>query len=548
MRKHPVLWAAAQVRRRIPALIFMTAAYVANALLSVSFALQTRQVIDSAVAGEKALFTAACVRLVLIIAAMLTLSLLARHLHDKLQADMDRDWKQNLLRGLLEGDYEKVSAYHTGELLNRMNNDVRIFITGVLTVVPSVASMITRLVAALAVLIALEPLLSAVVVAGGVFVLLATGLVRRRLKTLNKQVSQEEGKVSGFLQETLEKLLMVQAMDVSQEMERRSDVLLKNRYRIQRKRKNVSLVASFCVSLLSYGASFGALAFCAGRLLNGTMTFGTLTAVSQLVGQLQGPFVNLSGMIPQYTAMTAAAERLQELKALSGEHVEQKDPESIRKDARCLVGKNLSFSYDREPVLEQADFTLPLGAFAVITGQSGIGKSTLLKLLLGIFRPQGELYFQGEHCTPIDRSTRRMFAYVPQGNLLLSGTVRDNLIITKPDATEEEIRRAVYVSNMDEYLNSLPQGLDTVIGESAAGLSEGQAQRLSIARAVLSDAPILLLDEATSALDPQTEETVLTRLRELPGKTCLAVTHRPAAEKLCTHRLTIREGRINMET
>ena len=170
---------------------------------------------------------------------------------------------------------------------------------------------------------------------------------------------------------------------------------------------------------------------------------------------------------------------------------------------------------------------------------------SLLKLLLGIFRPEsGRLYLQGAEQLTLDRSTRRLFAYVPQGNLLLSGTLRENLTIVKPDATEEELQQAVYVGAMEEFLPQLPKGLDTVLGESGAGLSEGQAQRLAIARAVLGGAPVLLLDECTSALDADTEQKVLQRIRALPDRTCIAVTHRSAAIDLCDWRLEVLDGKI----
>ncbi len=210
----------------------------------------------------------------------------------------------------------------------------------------------------------------------------------------------------------------------------------------------------------------------------------------------------------------------------------------------AICAENLSFAYDRDAVVHHASFALPKGSFTVITGPSGIGKSTLLKLLLGIFKPDcGSLYAQtGQTRVPIDRSTRSLFAYVPQGNLLLSGTLRENLTITRPNATESEIMQAVHVSAMEEYLEQLPDGLDTVLGESGAGLSEGQAQRLAIARAVLGGAPILLLDEITSALDVETERTVLTRIRQLPDRTCIAVTHRPAALELADWQLRVSES------
>ena len=297
-----------------------------------------------------------------------------------------------------------------------------------------------------------------------------------------------------------------------------------------------------------YGAGFLALCWCAWQLLNGRMSFGSLTAVTQLVNQLQAPFVNLSGVMPQYISMIASGERLMELESIQGQpEPMEADRDAVYASMECLRAEQLSFSYDRERVLDHAEFSLPKGAFAVITGPSGIGKSTLLKLVLGVFRPEsGGLYLQNrEEKLRLDRSTRQLFAYVPQGNLLLSGTLRENLTIVKPQATEEEIRQAVYVSCMEEYLPQLPMGLDTMLGESGAGLSEGQAQRLAIGRAVLGGAPILLLDECTSALDALTEQKVLQRLRALPNRTCIAVTHREAAIALCDWRLQVGGGKIH---
>jgi ATP-binding cassette subfamily B protein len=215
-------------------------------------------------------------------------------------------------------------------------------------------------------------------------------------------------------------------------------------------------------------------------------------------------------------------------------------------DVTAICARKLTFSYGRDQVLDQSGFLLPIGAFAVITGPSGIGKSTLLKLMLGIFPPlSGELYLDTKKGqVAISESTRELFAYVPQGNLLFSGTLRENLLLTNPHATDAQIAEAVYVSGMDGFLSQLPEGLETVLGENAHGLSEGQAQRLSIARAVLGGAPILLLDECTSALDARTEEEVLRRLRALPGRTCIAVTHRPAAMALADWHLMVEGGGI----
>ena len=548
MKQNALIWVLKKNRSRIPAILLLAAADAAFALFSVFFALGSRGVIDSAVAGDPAAFQRACLHQAAIIAAILICLTTVRHLRDRLSADLERDWKQKLLHGLLHGDYAAVSRYHSGELLNRMNNDVSKVNAGILSILPSFVSMLTRLVAAVVVLGVLDARFTVLIAVMGAAVVLATGYMRRQLKELNKRVSEQDGKVSGYLQEITEKLLMVQAMDVSEEVELRADRLLAKRYSLQRRRKNVSLLTNTGISLMHYGAGFLALVWCAGQLLRGSMSFGSLTAVIQLVNQLQTPFVNLSGVLPQYIAMAASAERLMELEEIQGDPSPLGDaPEALYETMEALTAESVSFSYDRDQVLSQTDFMLPKGAFAVITGPSGIGKSTLLKLLLGVFRPeQGQLYLKcRDRKIPLDRSTRRLFAYVPQGNLLLSGTLRENLTIVKPDATEAELYRAAYVSAMDEFLPNLPKGLDTVLGESGAGLSEGQAQRLAIARAVLGGAPILLLDECTSALDAETERIVLQRLRALPDRTCIAVTHRPAAIALCDWRLEVSDGKIH---
>ena len=536
MKKAPVfLWIFRRIRQRLGAIAALTLTYVGSALFSVLFALGTRNVIDSAVSGEKAVFSRACLFQACIIGAILLCTTVYRHLRERLAADLERDWKRSILHGLLHGSYAEVSAYHSAELLNRMNNDVSRVNDGVLSMLPNAAGMLTRIVAAVWVLGTMEPGFTGLVFILGIALILMTGAMRRRLKELNKQVSEYDGKVSGFLQENMEKLLMVQALGISGEMERRAEDLMEKRYAIQRRRKNVSLVTNTGVSLLYYGAGFLALCWCAWEMLQGKMSFGSLTAVTQLVNQLQAPLVNLSGIIPKYIAMTASAERLMELEAIQGEAAPMDEaPGELYRRMTGIRAEELTFAYDRDNILREASFSLEKGCFAVVAGPSGIGKSTLLKLLLGVIVPQsGQLYLEcPEGNVPLDRSTRKLFAYVPQGNLLLSGTIRENLTVVRPQATEEEIRDAVYASTMDEFLPQLPLGLDTPLGESGMGLSEGQAQRLAIARAVLGGAPIMLLDECTSALDAETEQKVLLRLKALPDRTCIAVTHRPAAMEL----------------
>ncbi len=542
-------WLFDRVKRRIPAIVLMCVLQVGGALLGVAMALGTKEIIDAAVVGDAVAFGRACLLQGSVMIGLLLCQLFSRNFKEILLAELDRDWKRTLVHGLLHGEYADVKEYHSGELINRLNNDVRLVNEGMLNTLPNVLSMLARLAAVMVVLAAMDWRLTVLIVTLGSVVVAVMSLLRSRLKILHKRVSEQEGRVSAFLQETLENLLVVQAMDIAGEIERREETLLAHRYEVQRKRKNATLLANTGINVLSLGARFFALLWCAARLLNGRISFGSLTAVTQLVGQLQAPMVTLSGIIPQYIAMTASAERLMELEAVGGKPVPvREDIDRMYAQMETLGAEALTFSYGRDLILQQASFALPKGAFAVITGRSGIGKSTLLKLLLGVFRQQsGQLFVQsGSQRTALDRSTRGLFAYVPQGNLLFSGTLRENLTVTAPDASPEQIKQALYVSAMDEFLPQLPQGLDTQLGEGGAGLSEGQAQRLAIARAVLGGAPVLLLDECTSALDEQTEKKVLQRLRALPDHTCIAVTHRPAAVALCDWQLEVDDRTVSV--
>ena len=527
-------------------MIWMVLAHIGAAILGVVLTLVSRNVIDSAARADTAGFYATCWQLAVFVLLLLAAQWVGRNMAEQLKGELERDWKKQLFAGLLYGEYEQVSAYHSAELMNRLNNNVRTVNEGLLQVLPNGSAMVAKLVAATAVLGVLDWRLMGILLGLGLIAFPATGIFRKKLKQLHQQVSQQDGKVSGLLQESLEKLLVVQAMDLSEEIQTRADQLLDDRYAAFSQRKKQFVAGRMTVNVLYHGTRVLALVWCAGKLLQGQMSFGTLSAVTALVGQLRSPMTNLSGVIPQYIAMVASAERLKEIWDIRGEQETESVTVQPTYDAlRQIKGEGLSFAYDREQVLIDAEFTVSKGEFVVLTGQSGIGKSTLLKLMLRIFPlEKGKLYLDTKTAQiPLGANTRRMFAYVPQGNLVLSGTLRENLLLVNPGATEQEVRNATCISCMDDYLEQLPKGLDTVLGENGTGLSEGQIQRLAIARAVLSNAPILLLDECTSALDMETERLVLSRIKAM-GRTCIAVSHRNAALELCDRVLEFRDGKI----
>ena len=544
-----ITWLFGKVKRHLPAMILLIISSVCKALGNVLFALGTGNVINTALGGEWAEFCWACLLQMCLVLGVIGFITLGRYLTPKLADLMDKDWKKALLKNILQGEYSKVSGYHSGELINRLNNDVRTLNDGLVSAVPELVTLVVRLLAAMATLSALDPMFTLVLLTVGAAAVLLTGFVRRGLKNLHKRTSEKDGIVFGFLQEVIEKLMAVQAMDLGEQVEKRAELLLEDRYRLQRKRRRMSLFANTGIIGMVHFCTFVTLIWCSYGLFRGTMDFGTMTVMTQLVNQLQTPFAGLSGFLPRFAAMLAAAERLRELEEIPAQHsLELDDVMGCYREMTHFTARGLSFAYEKDMILEDVDFTLPKGTFSAITGASGIGKSTLLKLMLGIYPPcSGGIYFINETKQQrLGRGTRGLFAYVPQGNFLFSGTIRENLLMIAPEAGEEELKKAVYVSAMDLFLDGLPDGLDTVIGEHAEGLSEGQAQRISIARAILSGAPVLLLDEATSALDGETEAAVLHRIRSMEDRTCIAVTHRPAALEQADYQLCVKDRKIEV--
>jgi ABC-type multidrug transport system fused ATPase/permease subunit len=278
------------------------------------------------------------------------------------------------------------------------------------------------------------------------------------------------------------------------------------------------------------------------------ISFGTLTAFLQIIDQIKAPMKNISGLIPQFYSMIASAERIMELESLECETIEPhpETAEEIYAAMRDITIENLTFAYKNENVLEGARMVVNKGEIVAVAGPSGIGKSTIMKLILGLIEPdEGEIYINtSDGRLKVDSGMRKLFAYVPQGNMILSGTIRENIAFCNSEASSDAVMRAAKAAMIWDFISSLPNGMETVIGERGLGLSEGQIQRIALARALLSDAPVLLLDEATSALDEATEKGLLENLKKMNDRTCIFISHKQRTIKNCDKIFYIKNKKL----
>ena len=475
------------------------------------------------------------VLLVLRLAIQIAVNFLNVHASSRLEISL----KRHVFKLLINKEYLEVASYHSGELLNRLNSDVSVIVNGIITVLPSAAIFVTSIVGAFIYLFSIDKVLALIILGVGPLVAVGARLYSRKYKKLHKECQQADGKTKSFMLEVIQNLLVVKSFSNENAVLDKSEELQKNSYKLKVKRTKVSIVAHVGMFLIFNAGYYFAFAYGAYRIAAGELNFGDFTAILQLVNQIQAPFKDISSLVPQVFSVIASVERLLDIEDIENEPDEKmiENPKEFYGGIRDIVFDNVEFSYSADSVVSGINMRIKKGECVVIGGESGAGKSTSIKLLLGIFEPTaGKIYFNTDKGrVHIGKSTRPMFSYVPQGNLILSGTIRENITFACGGALEEDIIKSAKIAQIWDFIESLDDGLETVIGEKGLGLSEGQAQRISIARAILYDAPILLLDESTSALDSVTEEALLKAVREMTDKTCIIISHKQAAFEICDH-------------
>ena len=459
---------------------------------------------------------------------------------NRLDVEMRNRFRSRFFGLLLQSEWQGKERYHSGDVLNRMVQDLGSVVSVITTTLPFAVITVIQLVASFFLLYSMDHTLAIVLVLILPFFSLLSRLYVNRMRRMTKAVRESESHIHSVMQESLQHKTIVKTLEQSNGMMSRlvkwqeqllGEVIARTRFSILSR------------GLVSMGFSAGYLtAFLWGvfSIQGGVITFGVMTAFLQLVGRIQRPLADLARMIPTLVSALTSAERLMELEALpmetAGDPVRMKGVAGVR-----FADVSFQYADGDEEVITRLNEDFAPGSMTAVLGETGAGKTTLIRLILALVRPTAGrvTMYDAEREVEVSPQTRSNLVYVPQGNTLFSGTIRENLLLGRPDATDEELWEVLCVA-CAEFVLSLPNGLDTACGEQGGGLSEGQAQRIAIARSLLRPGSVLLFDEATSALDPDTERRLLERLAEARGqRTLIFITHRPSVLEYCDRVLRV---------
>ena len=550
------LWVKEETRPYRASILFLTCLSVFAMLCSISFAYTVRYLINSASNKESKMLWIFAAVLLSFLLLKIVFSTLKGYYAERLNAKMTAKLRTRLYAKILRSDYASTQKYHSEDFITRLTADISEVSTYSVNLMPAVAGMLIQGVGSIAALLTIDPLFTVIyIVAGGVFVGM-TALFRKQLKKRHKEVMEADGEFRSYMQEGISSLMTVKAYGAEDRSTQNAENFADKYYR---KRMHRNVLRSSMSGMFTLVSNFGlifAIIWCGVSVLNGNpdYDFGTILSVILLLMQLQAPLTSFSSIPPAYYARIAGGERLAEIEDMPLE--DTKDgaiPCGLYEKIHSIAFENLSFTYGRDLVFADANAQIEKGNIVCLTGASGSGKSTIFKLLLDVFTPtNGEIVLQGdfEEKRLLSAKDRGLFAYVPQGNFLFSGTIYENLAFFAKELDKQLLQvkmEAALKTACAEFVFELPEGLQTVLTERGGGLSEGQLQRLAVARALLSDRPILLLDEATSALDADTERRLLENIDALQDKTCLIVTHRPKALEISDAILKIENGKILKE-
>ncbi len=501
--------------------------YVSKKLVDVAVALLSGREVENGLP----LWAAFMVGIVL---TRILLNALRTYLQTTTEIKLKNSLRRHIYNILLHIQNDGGAKHHTGDVLNRMQEDVRVVSSAFISSFPNLIGTALQFTASLVFLVVLDARLSLLIIVVVPIGLVAGKFIAGRIRNLTLDIRKSDSKVQSHLQESIQHVTLLQTLEHTGASASTLEGLQGTLYGNELRRTKFSIVSRIVMSLALQAGHIITFLWGVWGISHGTVTYGMMTAFLQLVGQIQHPLVEMSSQIPSLIHSTASMDRLMELEALPREEIGESHYLNGTVGVRI---EDVCFSYPESSrdVLHDFSYDFAPGSRTAIVGPTGVGKSTLIRIMLSLLNPrEGKVtFYSPAEEAPASPSTRCNLVYVPQGNSLFSGTVRDNLLMGDPEATEEEMNAALHTAAAD-FVLSLPAGLDTQCFEAGAGLSEGQAQRIAIARALLRPGTVLLLDEFSSALDAETETTLLERLtKRLPGHTMIFITHRDKIIDYC---------------
>lgn len=468
----------------------------------------------------------------------------------KVNLQVNREIRADIFGKFLNTGWQSISGYHSGDLLNRLNSDVSTVAGSVLGWIPSLITSTVQFLGVLAVIVYFDPVMALLALCSVPVTAAAFGALTPRLRRYSQDVLAASSALTAFHSDALQNIQSVKAFGLVDRFGKQQEDLQEEYVRLSLRQNKLSVTVNAVMGLLGMAVSYLCLGWGVYRLWSGRIDFGTMVLFIQLAAYLSSSANSLLQLGPKIIGATVAAKRIMSILELPREDAALTPAVEALRREKGGVGVSLeevSFSYRKEPVLQEASFHAAPGEVVAVVGPSGAGKTTLLRLLLSLLPvSSGETALEsGSKRLPLTPQTRTLFSYVPQEKALFSGTVAETLRMVKPDATEQELWQALELAEVADVVRAMPQGLSSPIGQDGGSLSEGQGQRLSIARALLHDGPILLLDEATSALDVATERRILRNIMEkYKNKTCIVTTHRPTVLSMCTRVYQIRSCRL----
>ena len=540
-----VRWFGKAVRPYRAAIAVMMICHVLLAACSVGFVFASKKLVDMAVSvlqygGDRSWLWIWTSVMIAIVIGRIGLNAMRTYLQTRTEINLKNRLRRRLFDVLLHLQSDGSARFHSGDLLNRMQEDVRVVSTAFSSSIPNLFGTSLQFIAAFVFLMILDArlgLLVIVIVPAGLF----TGkFITSRIKGLTHDIRKSDSQVQSHLQESLQHIALLQTMEHTQTSGASLEGLQGELYTNEIRRVRFSILSRIFIGLAFQAGNTAAFLWGVFGISHGTVTYGMMTAFLQLVAQIQRPLIEMSSQIPNVIHATASIDRIIDLESLPREEVSE--PQLLEGTAGIRVS-DVTFAYPGADanVLENFSHDFIPGSRTAIVGPTGAGKSTLIRLLLCLLKPQnGSIkVYSGAYEHDVSPATRCNLVYVPQGNSLFSGTIRDNLLMGNPEATDRQMQDALHTAAAD-FVFDLPMGIDTQCFEAGGGLSEGQAQRIAIARALLRPGSILLLDEFSSALDAETETTLMERLTsELPDHTMIFITHRDKIIDYCTDILRL---------